>query len=414
MMKNKAVKMLLSLVIAFGLWLFVITVDQPNSEDTFTNIPVVLENESALTSRGLMITSEETPMVTLRLTGKRTELNKLSNENLTVRADLSKIYDTGRRQLQYNIYLPEGVSQSEVELVYSYPSLITVTVERRVEKQIPVQLECTGSVPENYKADREKAVMDYAYVTAVGPASVMERIHHARISVDLEGQTQTIVQALPFEFCDANNEPVDVKLVETNVAEIILELPILRLMEIKLDLNVTDGGGATRDTSSIDIQPKTIIVSGYDDALRELEAGKLIIGSVNLAELQGDEDAMTFPITLPAGLTNESGMHEATVTISFPELKTKTFTVSTITPVNVPAGMKAEIVTMQLDITVRGKKNLIDKLTAEMLSVTVDLSQAAEGTSSVKGTLQLPAGYESVGAMNSLALTVTLRDVAGN
>ena len=76
--------------------------------------------------------------------------------------------------------------------------------------------------------------------------------------------------------------------------------------------------------------------------------------------------------------------------------------------------MKAEIVTVQLDITVRGKKDLIDKLTAEMLSVTVDLSQAAEGTSSVKGTLQLPAGYESVGAMNSLALTVTLRDVAGN
>lgn len=414
MTKNKAAMLLLSVVIAFGLWLYVITVEQPNSEDTYANIPVVLENESALTSRGLMITSVETPTVTLRLTGKRTELNKLSSETLTVRADLSKIYDTGRRQLTYNIYFPEGVSQSEIDLVYSYPSMITVNVERRVEKEIPVQLECTGSVPENYKADRENAVMDYTYVTAVGPASVMEQIDHASISVDLEGQTQTIVQALSFEFCDADNEPVDVKLVETNVAEIILELPILRLMEIQLDLNVTDGGGATRDTSSININPQTIVVSGFEDALQELENGKLIIGSVNLAELQGDEDAMTFPITLPAGLTNESGMHEAQVTISFPELKTQTFTVSKITPVNVPDGMEAEIVTMQLDITVRGKKALIDKLTAEMLSVTVDLSQAAEGTSSVKGTLQLPAGYESIGAMNSLALTVTLRDGSGN
>ena len=41
-MKNRFGSILLSIVIAFGLWLYVITYVSPNSEETYYNIPVVL------------------------------------------------------------------------------------------------------------------------------------------------------------------------------------------------------------------------------------------------------------------------------------------------------------------------------------------------------------------------------------
>ena len=53
-MKNKVLTALFSLAVAFGLWLYVITVVSPGSEATFYNIPVVFQGEGELTkySRG--------------------------------------------------------------------------------------------------------------------------------------------------------------------------------------------------------------------------------------------------------------------------------------------------------------------------------------------------------------------------
>ena len=53
-MKRKILSFLLSLAIAFGLWLYVVTVVSPGSEKEYYNIPVVLEGETVLQERGLI------------------------------------------------------------------------------------------------------------------------------------------------------------------------------------------------------------------------------------------------------------------------------------------------------------------------------------------------------------------------
>ena len=44
MMKNKLLTILLSVAIAVGMWVYVITVEQPESEETYYDIPVILQN----------------------------------------------------------------------------------------------------------------------------------------------------------------------------------------------------------------------------------------------------------------------------------------------------------------------------------------------------------------------------------
>ena len=55
-MKNKVLAILLSVVVAFGLWMYVITSVSPGSEETYYNIPVVMDGETLLAERNLMIT----------------------------------------------------------------------------------------------------------------------------------------------------------------------------------------------------------------------------------------------------------------------------------------------------------------------------------------------------------------------
>ena len=63
-MKSKLWMAILSLVVAFGLWLYVITVVSPESEENYYDIPVTYQND-ILEERGLMIISEK-PAVTQR------------------------------------------------------------------------------------------------------------------------------------------------------------------------------------------------------------------------------------------------------------------------------------------------------------------------------------------------------------
>ena len=56
-MKSKLSSMLLSIAIAFGLWTYVITSVSPGSEETYSQIPVILDGEALLAERNLMITS---------------------------------------------------------------------------------------------------------------------------------------------------------------------------------------------------------------------------------------------------------------------------------------------------------------------------------------------------------------------
>ncbi len=403
-MKNKLLSILLAGVIAFGLWLFVITVEQPESEQTYYDIPVVFQNESILAERGLMLVSER-PTVTLNLTGTRTHLNELNESNINVIANVASIVTPGTHQLTYTVSYPGSIPQGAITTNTSNPERVTLKVENKLTKKVPVVPEYAGTVAEGLIADKENAVLDYTHIDVSGPESVLAHITQAKIQVDLEGQTETVVGEYTYTLCDDASEPVDSQWVTTNVEVVNLALTVRLVKEITLTVDVISGGGATQATASIDIQPGTIRVSGSEALLEGLDT--LEIGTVDLGQIPQDQ-VLTFPIVLPEGIVNETGITEATVEVKFPNLRTAAFTVTNIQLVNLPEGLEAELVTKQLELTLRGSATALEAVTAENITVTVDLSQAQAGTDRYTVQVTLPAEVSGIGALGAYTVTVTL------
>ena len=142
-MKNKVLGVLLSLIIAFGLWLYVVTVVSPGSDATYYNIPVTLQNENILKERGLMITSEY-PSVNLRLEGNRTDLSKLNSGNITVLANVAGILAPGTHFLDYSESYPGDIAGNSVAVLNKDPELIVLKVEKRITKPVPVVIQYEG------------------------------------------------------------------------------------------------------------------------------------------------------------------------------------------------------------------------------------------------------------------------------
>lgn len=399
-MRKKILHALLALVVSFGLWLYVITVENPNSENTFYNIPVVLDNESVLNDRGLMILTEKDPVVTLKLGGNRSYLNKLSNSNITLVADLARIYEAGEQTLAYSISYPGDIPQNSIEVLSQLPAQIKLTIAERLTQSVPVSVVYTGQVPEGFMTDKENLTLDTKAVNITGPASVVKQIAEARITVDLDDQTETISQTYTYTLYDKNGEIVDDDMLTADISEIKLTLKIQRYKEIALRLDVIPGGGATLENSSIVMDTESLLISGSEQLLESL-GDAILLDTVNLGELTKDT-VLTYNIAdlLPEGITNVSGIEKVNVTIQFPELKMRTLQVTQILPQNVPAGMHAEILTKELAVTLRGPAAVVDSLTVDQIQALVDFSNAELGTDTYKVTFRI-SGAEGVGAVKS-------------
>lgn len=407
MMKSKATSVLLSVIIAFGLWLYVVTNVSQEAEYTIYNVPVVMEGESVLNENNLMITSVSADDVDLTLSGKRSDLAKVNNNNTILKVDLTKIYEPAEKKaLNYTPVYPGDVPSNALTIQNRYPANIYVTVEARRNKEVPVEVVWIGSTPDGFMSDRENKVLDYSSVTVVGPASVADAIEKAVIEVDLNDQKTSISQDYRYTLCDKEGNPVDAKLITTNVESIRLDVKIQKVKEVQLTAEVIYGGGATEKNTKVEIEPQTIRLAGGGAVLEEL--GDVInLGRIDLSDIEKSQE-MVIPITLPEDVTNLSNLTEAKVNIRFSGLLVKEFEVQTIEAVNIPEGMVAEIIDQKMTVLLRGTAMDLAKITAEDLVVRADFADAVPGTSTFKATVHFGEEFSAIGALGSYSVTANV------
>lgn len=409
-MKSKVWRVALSVAIAFALWLYVISVVSPESDETFYDIPVSYQND-VLDERGLMIVSE-TPTVTMHLKGNRSDLNELNASNITILVDLAAIQTPGTQMLRYNYSFPANLPNNAFEVLSQTPNLLLLKVENKVKKSVPIQLDYMATnVPEGYIADKEAPVMDTAVVEVSGPESVVELIDRAVIQVDLTNQTESVVGAYTYVLCNEAGEPVDAQMITTNVEEVNLSVKIQQMKELPLVITTVDGGGATKDTCKIELQRETttLWVSGSENKLRDLT--EIELGTVNLAELKAESNTLTFDIVLPEGVTNMTGETQVTATITFPALGTKKLTISKaqFQAGGVPEGAAAMWISEMVDVELRGPKDLVKNVTEKDVTVTVDFTGEELGTISKVPKITLGSDYSGVGALSASQITAALQ-----
>lgn len=409
MRKNKLYSMLLSLAIAFGLWLYVSQNVSIEDDNTFYNVPVVMEGESVLSERNLMVTSISNSTVSLNLAGARSDLSKLDSSKLAAKVDLSQINEPGERiALSYSISYPSDVSASAFTVGNKNPGAIFVNVDYRRVSEIPVVIRWTGNRSEDYIYDTENAVLDNNTVTISGPAAVVDTIDHATVEIDLTEQVESISQNYRYTLCDIEGNPVDSEQITTNLEEVRLEMQIQKIRELRLVADVIYGGGANEHNTTIKISPETIRVSGGEAVLAEL-GDTLTICSVNLADLEKNSTEQKYTITLPEGVTNQTGVSEATVSIRFSGLKTKEFTIDRFEKVNLPEGMEAEIINANLTVKVRGPEAEIAALQEKNIRAVVDFTNAEVGTATYKVKIVFDESFPNVGAVKSTSVSATVQ-----
>jgi len=231
-------------------------------------------------------------------------------------------------------------------------------------------------------------LMDYDTVRVSGPESVVSQITQAKIRVDLSDRTSTLMGAYSYQLCDQDGNPVDAKLVTTNVEKVNLTLKIQRMKTIPVKVEAIYGGGITAENSVIAFKPTSILVAGSEAQLANLDQIVLTLDFIEVlkaeAEKPGangslDKSTWQLSIELPEGVTNRSAETEVTIEITFINVKIKELSITKFEKINVPEGMSPNIA--RLEILVAGRSDMVDRIDADDITAKVDFSNALPGGS---------------------------------
>lgn len=403
-MKSKLVKLLISLVIAMGLWLYVVTNVSQEFTQTFSST-VTLENESVLLDRGLILVSGYDSKVSFVLKGNRADMNKITDESLKVTADLGEIVEPGQHKIVYRVSYPGG---GGVSLEKRITQTVTVEVAEYASKPIPVQLVLQGEQQENVFIDREGAITSTSTVMVSGPKEEVDKIAMAGIVLDVTELGETLSGEYVYTLMDAEGEPVKSDNITTDTGEIHVMLPVEHIKELPLRVELVEGGGIKQENAKVQLSAETITVSGSKEAVEKLD--ELVVATINLSEVElGKLFRQEVAVKLPENLTNHSGLDKVTLELSLRDVTSKTIKVpqSRIRMLNVPEGYQGTIFNLELDVIIRGPAEQVSAVTLDDLVVSVDFKDQQLGTYTMPVNMTV-TGAKDVGFFGKYSVTVTL------
>lgn len=413
---NSKFLILLSLLIAFLSWLFVVQADQEKQTKTLKNISINMEEtEDSIGKLGLRtLTVDQQQRVDVQVEGVIYEVGGLSGEDIEVKPDISKITEAGTYDVELRATVKDKNKQITIKSItprtikLKFDSLETRTFD--IEERIS-----DYSAPEGYQI--RASTLNPAQVTVTGPEEEISKIYTVAAQQSLENAelTSTYTGTIPLTFLDKDRNELDLKYVSPDVTEIQVTIPITKIKTIPLKLNfINVPSGFNVNSLKFEMSNEEIEVDGPEDLLNKYD--QIELGYINIRDSDLDS-VYSFEVKLNTGLYNTRNIKNVQVKFDSEGMTRKKFNVQGVQLTNVPLNYKVTAITEEiLDVEILGPQEVVDTLTAGDIIAEINLN---ESSSIESGRLELPVkisvpGKNNVWAFGSYQAIVSIEDISQN
>ena len=368
---------LLSLFLAFFLWLLVVNVSNPEIERS-KEVQVDIRNEGILTAAGQTyeIVGKSTVSVTYRV--RTLDEYKIASSDFRAYVNLEDLYDvTGAVPVTVEV-----VNNKElVDTVSVKPDVVHIKTEALQRKRFPLQASANGKPKDGYALGDLIINPEYIYVS--GPISQVGQISYVGIEFNTEGVYSTVEGMTAPVFYDANGnkfEPGDRITVDTS--EISYKQEVLKVKNIPLVLNTEGTEAPGYRYTGMECSEDSIPVIGSANVLQSLDS--IVIPE---EELDIDGATQTKTVTLdigkyiPEGVTIVGNHSKVTVQLKIEPLATLTLSVDLrkLSETGRVDKYKYSFSSSYVDITVKGLEEDLNNLSAENLGAQINLGNMIPG-----------------------------------
>lgn len=221
-LNNWALK-LFSLAAAFFLWLLVMTIENPEDQKVFYNIPVKLVNTEVLTDENMVYEIlDKTDVVSrVSVTAKKSIRDELNTSDIVAEADFSNL--TVANTVEIRFYSQRYNEQ--ITNITGSNQILKLNIEKKKTKRLELETETTGSVAKGYMISNTSP--DQNRIEISGPESVVSRIQTAKVIVDVTDASGNISTYAEVKLYDADSKEIPLDNLNMNTSKVRVNVEIL-------------------------------------------------------------------------------------------------------------------------------------------------------------------------------------------
>ena len=361
---------LLSIGLSFVIWVIVAQISNPVGTVSFSNVQVQFINVDQLENQGKVFqVLDQTDVVKVTVRAPESVISTLSAADITAVADFSEIREDGTVPITYSLDRAERIIADHDELL--------VSVDDKKTKYVNIQYQLVGDVGEGCVQGGVK--LDRNRLEVSGPASAVDRISYALVTIDLDGAVKTISADMEIVLCDATGVKVENDLIVKQTDYVTTTVTVLSTKTVPIYASVTGEPAAGYIyTGDIYVDPEVVTIAGDTSVLNGITRID-ITDPVDIGSARNDITA-TYDLTkfLPSGVEFEDKTMdtEISVTAYVEKMLEKNLTITSdaILIHDIPEGFNAEIVATE-DISVRlvGLETELNAVSSESLTGIVEI-----------------------------------------
>ena len=234
--------LVLSIVIAAGIWYYVDEFNGRVVTQTVTGIPIEYINQDALADNGLMLAEGEysgtSTTIDITFKGNRRHIVQLVRSKIRVTANLASITEAGVQSVKPDLtYTDRKFNSGNTSVEEQSLYMATVNICELSHKEVELRCELTGNVAEGYSAG--KVQLSQTSIAVRGQEEEIAKVSYAKVIFDIGKNTkETVTADLDYQFYDEDGQVLNLAGNHAEAGQIQATLPVYFTKELKLTVDV--------------------------------------------------------------------------------------------------------------------------------------------------------------------------------
>ena len=381
-MKNKFTKniglKILSVVVAFFLWLIVVNVDDPVISRTYSGIGVELVNTEVLANEGKSYeVLNNTDTINVVVSAKRSVLDEVSKDDIRAVADFTAMTHNGTVPIEVRCRR----YSDRIDSVTTRTENLLLALENIIEREFSVSVICDGEPSNGFiVSDVDLAVSS---VIVTGPESLIDEVSTAVVNADIAGIKKDMSVTHLIKLTDSVGRLIEDSRLEMsdNSTEVTIVVNQIKEVPISCGFSGNPVGGYAVNGMAM-ANPSSVRLTGRGENFDDIDVIYISPDDVSvegaMAEVKQLVDISNY---LPTGVSfadeEFNPIVEVTVAIEPTEHKVISVPISNITIENIPDGYIAAIVDIgtNVEVEIQGLGDTFDRYSGDLAIGVIDATQ---------------------------------------
>lgn len=367
----------ISLICAVAGWFIVSIKRYPSAHKELYNIPVELDiSGTEAAANGINVLSPKSAKVNISFDCSRIDFSKINNDTVRAYVDFKTVDTVGSREMTIQIESKNGMTLSNI---VKSPATITVNMDKFETKTFPLKAKTPNiNSAEGMVISEDEITCTPAEINITAPSAQLSRIAECYAVSEKKDtlSSTTNINSEKLLLLDEDGNPLDQEYIKSDSSVISINIPVLSQKTVKLGVNLgVLPENFDPDCLNFTITPETITIAAKDSE-SNLPDPFEIPAFLNTLDIGYSSDTDINKLLTDNGIKNVSNTEKVNITLNSEGLSSKEIYINCedIPIANKPSDNNDyTILTHQVKVKIVGPEDIINELTAQDLTASVNL-----------------------------------------